>query len=192
MLIDVDQQTQSRSGAAVQKNEVGMARQRFTQEQVDALNGVAPLDALNALSLSWQRDHSFKPRQATGTVRLHVEVQGRRHELLVNAAKWYDTGFDVGGHGAVSMLMHLFACSFVSAGLKLRKFVLVGAGATVPHGPVRGDAPVTQPVLFRRRMQSQASLMRARGTGPISGPAESIQEQLKLEDDRPMESASVP
>lgn len=64
-------------------------------------------------------DNSFKPNQSLGSGRFHVNAEGRDFELLLTGPRFYDTRAQVGGGGAVDLVMHLYCLDFKLAVRKL-------------------------------------------------------------------------
>lgn len=127
-----------------------MGSQVLDEALIGRLNAESALAAINCLGIKWSRDSSYKPKTASGTERITFMREATKKlgassfEMLVNRAKWYDTRLAVGGHGAISLTMHIYGCTFFSAVLKLRK-----AGLDVglePH--LTGPEPVDRPQLF--------------------------------------------
>ncbi len=81
------------------------------------------LQALEALRLFADHvkvDHDFKPVRAAFTQRVHISAAGSEWELLVDGPKFYDTRAQMGGGGAVDLVMHLWQVPFKQAVAILR------------------------------------------------------------------------
>ena len=73
------------------------------------------LDCLQALGAHLKVDRTYVPRSAIATQRIHVSAAGRDWELLVEGEKFYDTRGQVGGGGAIDLVMHLWGLKFKAA-----------------------------------------------------------------------------
>jgi len=80
------------------------------------------LDAANvlvALADHAKCDRTFVPSKSTGTTRWHASVGGAEFELVLTAQKFWDTRANVGGAGALDLVLHLVGGDFRQAVAKL-------------------------------------------------------------------------
>jgi len=70
---------------------------------------------LQALAEHAVEDRTYKPATSQETTRWHASVGGADFELLCTGPKFFDTRANLGGGGAVDVVMHLFAVDFVKA-----------------------------------------------------------------------------
>ena len=86
-------------------NEKSIARWR-------ALNAVCVLEAIADYA---KRDETFAPTKDPTSTRWHATVLGQDFELLLTGPKFWDTRANIGGGGAVDMVMYLARCDFREA-----------------------------------------------------------------------------
>lgn len=77
------------------------------------------LEVLRSLATHIKVDRDFIPRQATSTLRVHVNAAGADWELLVQGPRFYDTRANTGG-GAIDLVMYLWRIPFRKAVAMLR------------------------------------------------------------------------
>jgi len=82
------------------------------------------LSVLQKLECHLKADITFRPRDAQGTQRYHINANGRDFELLVCGPKFFDTRLKRGGGGAVDLVMHLHQVDFKTAADLLRQLAL--------------------------------------------------------------------
>lgn len=73
------------------------------------------LDVLEDLGYYVSRDSAFEPRKSKRTVSVFISSDGDVRELILTGEKWYDKRAEVGGGGAIDLVMHLTGRSFVQA-----------------------------------------------------------------------------
>lgn len=76
---------------------------------------------LTAISDHAKRDPTFEPIKDRTTTRWYANVAGRDFELLLTGPKFFDTRAEVGGGGAIDLVMHLLRADFKSATGALRR-----------------------------------------------------------------------
>lgn len=65
-------------------------------------------------------DTSFEPVKDARTTRWHACVRGQDFELLLTGSKFWDARAQIGGGGAVDLVMHVRQCTFREAVAHLR------------------------------------------------------------------------
>lgn len=78
-------------------------------------------DALALLSIYLKADRDYRPIKNLASRRWHVHAARGEFEILTTGAKWYDTRAQKGGGGAIDLVMHVEALSFVDAVIYLRQ-----------------------------------------------------------------------
>lgn len=89
----------------------------LTLERWRALDAVLVLEKLGSYV---KADDTFEPLSAHGTLRYHVNVDGRDFELLLRGSKFFDTRLQRGGGGAVDLFMRVLNVDFKGAADLLR------------------------------------------------------------------------
>lgn len=64
-------------------------------------------------------DPTYHPTKDANSSRWHVSAGGAEFELVLTREKFWDTRAQVGGGGAVDLVMHLTGLSFLGAAKKL-------------------------------------------------------------------------
>lgn len=59
-----------------------------------------------------KQDADFRPRQSHSTTRWHATVVGNGYEILGTGPRFLDTLANLGGGGAVDLVMHLIGVDF--------------------------------------------------------------------------------
>jgi len=68
-----------------------------------------------------KHDSTYTPIKSDKSSRWHVTILGRgEYEILVTGPKFWDTRANVGGGGAIDLVMHLYNMDFKQAVAKLR------------------------------------------------------------------------
>jgi hypothetical protein len=68
-----------------------------------------PVDVLHVLARRAWPDDSFQPH-CPQTERWFAVVRDFQYELIFRGPQWFDTKMAKGGHGPVSLVMHLTGC----------------------------------------------------------------------------------
>lgn len=69
-------------------------------------------------------DPTFEPLTVHSTQRYHVNVDGEDFELLLQGPKFFDTRLQLGGGGAVDLVMHVRHVNFKDAAELLRRLAV--------------------------------------------------------------------
>lgn len=80
--------------------------------------------ALIALADYAKADPTYVPVASATSSRWHVSCAGHDFELLLTGPKFWDTRCQVGGGGAIDLVMHLHSCSFREATALLKRIGL--------------------------------------------------------------------
>lgn len=60
-------------------------------------------------------DPTFKPIKNSESARWHASIAGKEFEFVLTGSKFWDTRAEIGGAGAVDLVMHLMGLSFRKA-----------------------------------------------------------------------------
>ncbi|HEV3424611.1 MAG TPA: hypothetical protein VG105_12710 [Paraburkholderia sp.] len=93
----------------------------LTLERWRALDAILVLEKLGCYA---KADDTFEPIRAQGTLRYHVNAEGRNFELLIRGPKFFDTRLKRGGGGALDLVMHLHHLDFKGATALLRRLAV--------------------------------------------------------------------
>lgn len=93
---------------------------KVTSTELETWRSMPVLDVFTRLDAHVKADRDFVPRKAMLTRRVHVSVNGGDWEFLVTGNRWFDTRAEVGGGGAVDLVMHVFNLKFKPAIALLR------------------------------------------------------------------------
>lgn len=88
---------------------------KFAQDQIAKARAVPLLDALEALGYYVSKDTAFEPRKTKRTISVFVSNDADVRELIITGEKWYDKREQIGGGGAIDLVMHLRQISFSRA-----------------------------------------------------------------------------
>jgi hypothetical protein len=88
---------------------------RISPEQIAKVRATPLETVLERLGFYVSRDSAFQPRLNKRTVSLFVSDNNDVHELIVTGEKWFDKRENVGGGGAIDLVMHLKKVSFSGA-----------------------------------------------------------------------------
>lgn len=83
-----------------------------------ALDAIVVLEKMGCYA---KADETFEPIRAQGTLRYHVNAEGRNFELLLRGSQFFDTRLKRGGGGALDLVMHLHGLDFKGAADLLRR-----------------------------------------------------------------------
>ncbi|MFL9951703.1 hypothetical protein PQR68_37505 [Paraburkholderia agricolaris] len=86
-----------------------------------ALDAILVLEKLGCYA---KVDDTFEPIRAQGTLRYHVNAEGRDFEFLLCGPKFFDTRLKRGGGGALDLVMHLHDLDFKGAADLLRRLAV--------------------------------------------------------------------
>jgi hypothetical protein len=78
-------------------------------------------DALSLLAVYLKADRDYRPIKNPTSRRWHVHTKRGEFEILTTGSKWYDTRARKGGGGAIDLVMHAEALTFVDAVSYLRQ-----------------------------------------------------------------------
>lgn len=70
------------------------------------------LDVLEDLGYYVSRDAAFEPRKSKRTMSVFVSNDADVRELILTGEKWFDKRAEVGGGGAIDLVMHLEGLTF--------------------------------------------------------------------------------
>jgi hypothetical protein len=73
-------------------------------------------------------DITFRPLKNSSSSRWHASVGGREFELVLTGPKFWDTRAELGGGGAIDLVMHLTGLKFKDAVRQLEKALAKGPG----------------------------------------------------------------
>lgn len=88
---------------------------RVDRETLARLQALPAVDVVQRIADFAKEDPTFHPITSRATTRWHVAAGGNEHELLLTGPKFWDTRAQVGGGGAVDLMMHLARTDFRSA-----------------------------------------------------------------------------
>lgn len=88
---------------------------RMTDEEVAKARAVPLLETLEALGYYVSKDSAFEPRKTKRTISVFISNDADVRELIITGEKWYDKREQVGGGGAIDLVMHLRKLSFSRA-----------------------------------------------------------------------------
>lgn len=97
---------------------------RFPESLVERVRTIPLQRALEGLGFFVSRDGAFQPRKNARTEAVFVTDSAGVHELILTGEKWFDKLENVGGGGAIDLVMHLKGVSFSKAVRLLAKEVL--------------------------------------------------------------------
>lgn len=93
---------------------------KVTSSELEIWRAMPVLEVLSRLDAHFKADRDFVPTKALSTRRFHVGLNGCDWEFLVTGNRWFDTRAQVGGGGAVDLVMHVFRLKFKQAVALLR------------------------------------------------------------------------
>jgi len=89
--------------------------------QTEELRGFPIGEVLECLGCNVKPDRGYHPRKNSLTQRIYVSMpNGSVTELLITGEKWYDNRANVGGGGAIDLVMHLYGETFMLAVQRLQ------------------------------------------------------------------------
>lgn len=88
---------------------------RMTDEEVTKARAVPLLETLEVLGYYVSKDSAFEPRKTKRTISVFISNDADVRELIITGEKWYDKREQVGGGGAIDLVMHLRKLSFSRA-----------------------------------------------------------------------------
>jgi len=112
---DVDQ-----SSVVTEKNDM----QVKANPQIEALRSLPIGEVLVSLGCHVKPDRDYQPSKNSLSQRIHASLPtGGVVELTITGKKWWDTRANLGGGGAIDLVMHLYKDSFPQAVKRLQKIV---------------------------------------------------------------------
>lgn len=97
-----------------------MARRAVDNSDLQRWRSLDSADVLTVLADYAKRDLTFAPRNDPHSTRWHATLGGLHFELLCTGPKFWDTRSNLGGGGAVDLVMHLLKVDFKQATRTLR------------------------------------------------------------------------
>jgi len=88
---------------------------KASASKLDHWRTLDPAYVLIRLSEHAKSDVTFVPRKDPATSRWHASVGGQDFELLLTGPKFWDCRANIGGGGAVDLVMHLKGIGFKAA-----------------------------------------------------------------------------
>lgn len=88
---------------------------RVDRTTLARLQALPAVDVVLCLADFAKEDPTFQPVHSHSTTRWHVTAAGIEYELLLTGSKFWDTRAQVGGGGAIDLVMHLVRTDFRGA-----------------------------------------------------------------------------